>query len=273
MANQTLRELAKDHVNGNIDKDSYRKSRAELLQGIVSGSIPLAEIDYPPLVQPPEPESLDDTQRKSDVKTLAPKKSKPKAEGKTEAAASKPAEDTGSSADSETKPNKILFVALGLAVIGIIIVAVIAMTGDSAEPPTPTSSASTDDYAGADAATPVAETTTQAQALIRDFLGKKNWSDSSLDYFLQQWAELPAGDTSSSQDSLEMGQLTNAIYKQLLEEQALSGLVDDDSSLNKQRQLVQFATELGIEDTRISLPEMAETSMEEMEGSMAEEQF
>ena len=48
MANQTLRELAKEHAQGNLDKDSYRKSRANLIQGIISASIPLKEIDYPP---------------------------------------------------------------------------------------------------------------------------------------------------------------------------------------------------------------------------------
>ena len=80
---------------------------------------------------------------------------------------------------------------------------------------------------------------------------------------------MPVADALASKDSLETGQLTNAIYKQLLEEQALSGLVDDDSSADKQRQLVQFAADLGIEDSRISLaeelevPEMLEETTQE----------
>ena len=69
MANNTLRELAKEYAQGNIDKESYRSSRAELIQGTVAETIPLKEIDYPPLVQPPEPESLDETQRKDESKS------------------------------------------------------------------------------------------------------------------------------------------------------------------------------------------------------------
>jgi hypothetical protein len=86
----------------------------------------------------------------------------------------------------------------------------------------------------------------------------KDWSNSTIDAFAQDWADLPAGDVLVSKNSTEMGQLTNAIYKQLLEEQTLSGLIDDDSSVNKQKEQVQFALDLGIEDSRIALTEELE---------------
>ena len=268
MANQTLRELAKEHAQGTLDKDSYRKSRANLIQGIISASIPLKEIDYPPLVEPPEPESLDDTQRRDDYKKPPVKKAEPQAAASPEPRTGNSSTDTVESGTGAT--NKILFAGLALAIVAIIIVAVLALRGgDNGDKSATSASAASATAAGADSAAgsdTVVETTTKARGLILSFLDKKNWSDSSLNYFLQEWAELPADDMLATKGSLAMGQLTNAIYKQLLEEQALSGLVDDDSSLNKQRQLVQFATGLGIEDSRISLPE----ELEEMDGTMEE---
>jgi hypothetical protein len=155
-----------------------------------------------------------------------------------------------------------LLIGLGIAVV-VIIAVVIAMMGDSPKQ-TPSSAAMpATDKSSAGVIAP--EPANEAQDLIRNFLAKKNWSSSNLDNFQQQWRELAAADIQASKDSLEMGQLTNEIYKQLLEEQALSGLVDDDSSINKQRQLVQFATELGIEDSRISLPEEAQSMNDAMQ--------
>ncbi len=261
MANQTLRELAKEYAQGNLDKETYRKSRAELIQGIIAGTILLQPIEYPPLVQPPEPESLDATERKDDLRKPAAKKTG------SEPPPSSPNTDTAGLSDhsvamTNAKSNKMLFMGLAAVVFVVIILSVFALKGGS--PSQSKSNPST--VAGTNEAESLAteQTKTQAEGLIRDFLNKNNWSNSSLNNFLQQWLELPAGDILSSKDSLEMGQLTNAIYKQLLEEQALSGLVDDDSSLNRQRQLVEFAAGLGIDDPRISLPEDAQAADEMM---------
>lgn len=267
MADQTLRALAKGYADGSLDKESYRKARAELIQGIVSKKILLTEIDYPPLVKPPEPEALDDTQqRKSEVK-------KAKAQKSTAQSAETPvkSKEANSSSDpvsvevDKGKSNKILLIGLAVSVIAIIIVAAIALSGNSSKKTTTARTTATADKSTETAAV---ATTSKAQGLIREFLSKNNWSSSTMEYFQKQWAELPADEIHTSNDSLEMGQLTNAIYKQLLEEQALSGLVDDDSSVNKQRLLVQFATDLGIDDERISLPDdlqsMSESIQEEL---------
>ncbi len=251
MANlKSLRELATEHALGNLDKESYRKSRAELIQGILSATIPLKEIEYPPPVQPPAPEALDDTQRRDDRKKPPLKNAQLQADtsaGTGTASASNAAADPDGHGS-----NKVLFIGLAAAVAAIIIVALIVLLGGGSAkqlPSTMTGAENSGDLAA------VPQTKTQAQSLIQSFLNKNNWSSSSLDNFLRQWNDLPAGDMLASKDSLEMGQITNAIYKQLLEERALSGLVDDDSSLIKQRQLLQFANELGIDDPRITLPE------------------
>jgi len=255
MATQTLRKLARGYADGTLEKDAYRKARAELIQGIVSSQIPLADIDYPPLVQPPVAEDLDDTQRKTEVK-------KPKAAASAtpeKAASSAPPKKTEKPRSVEPTPeesnqgsNKLLFIGLGLALVAIIVVAVIALTGDSSKQSTAVKSTTTSSTSKTAKTIAVSS---KSQSLIRDFLSKKNWSNSSLEYFQQQWSALSDDEKLGSENSLEMGQLTNAIYKQLLDEQALSGLVDDDSSVNKQRQLVQFANALGIDDARIKLPE------------------
>ena len=239
MANSSLRELAKEHAQGNLDKETYRKSRAALIQGIVSHKIPLKQIDYPPLVQPPEPESLDETQRKEDNK-------------KPPAASTSPGNDSAENTSNDNNnnagsgTNKILIVGLIVGVIAIIIVAVLALKGGG------TSKKSGSVTRTGTQNIEVTRTKTKTQDLVENFLNQKNWSSANLDSFLRQ---LSPEEQLASKDSLEIGQLTNAIYKQLLEEQALSGLLDDDSSLVKQGQLVEFAEELGIEDARISLPD------------------
>lgn len=216
----------------------------------------------PPLVQPPEPESLDETQRRDDYKKPPVKKAEPQAAASPEPGTGNSSTDTVESGAAAS--NKMLLAGLALALVAIIIVGVLALTGgDNGDKSAASTAAGADSATGSDA---VAKTTTKSQVLIQSFLDKKNWSSSSLDYFAQQWADLSANEILASKGSLAMGQLTNAIYKQLLEEQALSGLVDDDSSLNKQQQLVQFASGLGIEDSRISLPEEPEA----MDGTMEE---
>lgn len=269
MANQTLRELAKEHAQGNLDKDSYRKARAELLQGILTSKIPLKEIEYPPLVQPPEPESLDETQRKENIKKPSERKTDPDSTTSPKTPAEKATDNNNGNETGGS--NKILIIGLALAIVAIIAVGILALTGEDKTGPGKTASVSTGTGTTTGASDSAAKTRTQAEQMISDFLAKKNWSNSNLDDFQQQWADLPAEDIQAARGSLALGQLTNAIFKQLLEEQALSGLVDDDSSSNKQRQLVEFASTLGIEDERISLPEEAGLEEDVIEAGFMDE--
>lgn len=259
MANQTLRQLAKEHAQGNLDKDSYRKTRAELLQGIVSGSVPLEEIDFPPPVRPPEPESQDTTERRDDRHTAAANAENENAAAPSavppEAAAPGPAASSTAQAGSESSSSgKGLLIGIALLVIVLVIaVSVFMMQGKKKEVLKTTPTAATANTSPVEAAP--ADAVSKAQQLIKDFLATNNWSTQSLDQFTSDWADLSNDEVTATGESVALGQLTNAIYRQLLEEQALSGLVDDDSSLNKQRQLVEFANTLGIDDSRIQLPE------------------
>ena len=246
MANQSLRELAKEHAQGNLDREAYKKSRADLLEGILSSKIPLEEIDYPPLVQPPEPEALDDTQRKEEYKKPPAKSAEPEA-----TTAPKPSETKPTTGVAENKgSNKLLLGALGLAILAILVVAVLMLSNKGKD----SRDAATNSVTSAAAETEkVSVKTAKSDKLIKEFLARKNWSAGSLDTLREQWLTLTEEETPSSEDNIALGQLTNAIYKQLLEEQALSGLVDDDSSLNKQEQLIEFAAALGISDDRLKL--------------------
>ncbi len=244
MAKQKLRELAKEHAQGNLDREAYKKSRADLIQGILSSEIPLEEIDYPPLVQPPEPESLDDTQRKEEYQKAPTKSAEPEA-------TTSPKQSVNTSATSEkNNSNKLLLGALGLAIVAILVVAALLLGGKDED------SAKAAADASEKAATASVEeriVATKSDKLIKEFLARKNWSANSLNTFSEQWQNLSAEEKPASQDNLAMGQLSNAIYKQFLEEQALSGLVDDDSSVKKQQQLIEFANALGISDSRLEL--------------------
>ena len=262
MAKQTLRELAKEHAQGNLDRESYKKSRAELIQGILSSEIPLEEIDYPPLVQPPEPEDLDDTQRKEEYKREPAKKSDPEATTAPKASVATESKAVSDGSEQPGSSNKLLLGILGVAVLAILAVTAIALMNGK-DKNTGEAAANANSPAATTAQASVSETS-ETDRLIKEFLASKNWSSSQLDEFRQQWDNLDAQVLERSRDSLAMGQLTNAIYKQLLEEQALSGLVDDDSSLRKQEQLVEFAQGLGIEDNRIRLPEEIESVAEDL---------
>lgn len=247
MATHSLRELAREHARGNLDKNAYRKARAELLQGIVAETIAVEENDYPPLVQPPEPESLDDTLRRDEHKKVSAKQAAARPEP-----ASTPTADAPRA--SEGKSHKSLLAGLLVVVVVTITGIVILVGGDDADTTRVTPAVSASDTVDTTATVPT-PTASRAVGLLQDFLDAQNWSATNLENFLQQWQTLPEDETVAGRTSLEMGQLTNAIYKQLLEERALSGLVDDDSSVSKQRQLVQFARQLGIDDERLSVAE------------------
>lgn len=92
--------------------------------------------------------------------------------------------------------------------------------------------------------------------LIRGLLNQRNWSsDANLDTFIEKWQALPADTRAGSLESLELNQLTTAIYKQLLKERALSGIGNEEDSRNKQQKLIDFAAKIGIDDPRIAMPE------------------
>jgi len=161
--------------------------------------------------------------------------------------------DAGKSGKTRTG----LFIGGGAALLVVIVAIVVVLTGNKQEPsPTAVTASSTANTASAiPEAAPTAATT-----LISSFLTSNNWSQPTLDKFVADWQQIPEAERSNSMSSVELGQLSNAIYKKLLEERALSGIGNPETSLEKQRLLVEFATNIGIQDQKISLPESRATA-------------
>lgn len=235
MAQQTmLRDLAKAYANGAIDQNTYRKSRNDFFQKIIDGDIKLPVIDYPPPVLPAAEKREDVTERKASRKA-------------TEKPPRKPSPETApprSPAEPAPPRKRGLFLLIGVTAIMILAGAVFFIMHPQGSPKTPPTTSITSP-----------QTESEPQKLIQAFLRKRSWTASSMNAFVAEWKTFTDEDRLAVKNSVVFGQLTNAIYKKLLEEKALSGIGDSTKSLEKQIQLVHFAEMIGIDDPRIAMPE------------------
>lgn len=231
MNDSSLRSLAKAYAKGTIEQTAYREARAKLLHGILSGETVLQENEYPPLPKPMEDESLEVTERRPVKK-------------KNELT------ETGS-ADSE----KLKLPVWGVpAAIVAVILAVILILVLNSKPDAQNKSTAANEANAVDS-TASGLQSGPALDLITNYLEKNSWSDASLDAFLLQWQALPPDSLTGINDTVEFGQITNAIHRKLLEERALAKLTKAESAIAKQQKLIDFAGQLGISDPRISMPQ------------------
>jgi len=239
----TLRDLAKGYAGGKLDKAKYRAARTAYIESVVSGAVTLlSSQDSGGLAATTATDlNLRNSSDKTSMMGSAAYSRSQSNEG-----------DTGKSGKTKTG----LFIG-GAALLVVIVAIVIALTGNKQEP-SPTAVAA---GSSANTASAIPDTTPTATiTLIRTFLTSNNWSQPTLDKFVADWQQMPEADRSASMSSVELGQLSNAIYKKLLEERALSGIGNPETSLDKQRLLVEFATSIGIQDQKISLPESQATA-------------
>ncbi len=230
MKQSPLRDLAKANAKGVLDEKKYREDRAVFIESVLSGERVLQDNDYPPPVSTKTFEDLTDRSR---------------------ATIDKVAETVKQEVQSEPTRSKNGLIAAGIAGVDtIVVILIIALSSDSDENSVNVTVTSTSNQPAVSTASVV------GQNLIREFLGNKSWSQSSMDSFLYNWQALPETEKTSMKNSIELGQITNAIYKKLLEERALSGIGNPETSLGKQRQLVLFSNQIGIDDSRISIPEI-----------------
>ena len=245
---KNLRELAKEYAQNVIDKDSYRKSRSELIQGICSGEIDVEKHEYlAPLKT--FPEELDDTTENMVTQIINPAKkaqeTSEKSQAKTESRpAPKPTSAKASSSGTFNRKN--IFIGTG-AIIGLCIIILIVLlfpvTDKSLS--TDTSSSNVSKVALSSA----------GQSLIIGFMQQKNWSQENLESFATSWQQLSDQELTIASTSPEMKRLTNIIYQQLLDERALLSLGDIENAVANQRLLVDFAEQLGIDDKRFTVTE------------------
>ena len=240
MPQMTLRQLAKAYARGDLDKDSYRQKRANLLEGILAGDIPLQENVFLAPLQPKADDATYD---------VATDRKLPKQDS-TAILANRPV-SPAKPEDAVTSKTTLLLLIAGIAGLGFILIALSVLylhssSGDEA----------TARREGTSAMAPDTNTGLGGRELIASFLQKKSWTDESLATFVDDWSALPENERKAAAGSVELGQLTNAIYKQLLAEEALSGLDNGHDAMDKQRELVEFARRIGIDDPRISTPEI-----------------
>jgi len=240
MPQMTLRQLARAYAEGELDKDSYRERRAELIAGILAGDIEVPEFEnLPPVHPPPDDATFEQaTERRPQKKKAA---DPPRDVTPSPTPPTKPRRSAG-------KPRRLALIA-GIIAACLILAALLVFylgngTADEGAPAEDAASAGNMDTA----------TATAGQKLIAAFLRDKTWTDQRLTRFVDDWQALSDQEKNAMAGTVAMGQLSNAIYKQLLEEQALSGLKNGGAARERQRRLVKFAHRIGINDPRIALP-------------------
>jgi hypothetical protein len=239
---QTLRQLARDYARGAIGKDKYRQSRTELIKGIIAGDITVKDIDYePPLVPSDESDAAitegivrDDTQITSPQNNLKPN-------AKATPAQPKPVPV------KKKKNSPLLFILVSIVIVISLILAVILFYP---EPPKPITSTKTSVVTKQPKSAPVPTESTIAETLIADFLNQKNWNDDNLDKFIESWSALSDKEQNFSKQTKRMQRLSDSIYKQFLDAKALA-TIDSQKAISKQQKLIEFAQQIGINDSRL----------------------
>jgi hypothetical protein len=233
MQQTTLRGLAKAHAAGILAKDKYRQDRTTYIEAVLSGSITIQPAEQSPVLARME--------RTGEI--TMEKSSQDRADVNTEILG------INVLADQTPPKMKTGFIIGGAAALLVVVIVVFAAFSGDEQP-----AVQPRQEVVASVAPPVDTPPNAAQNLIRSFIAKNVWSETSMNSFLAEWDVMPEPEKNSIKNSVELGQLANAIYKKLLEERALSGIGNPETSYEKQRQLVQFAASLDISDSRISLP-------------------
>jgi len=221
----TLRSLARDYANGSLARDAYRKERTDYIEAVLAG-----EVSVRPQ-QPPSPKSSQDTF----------------AGGVTLRKSKIPEPISRSNPDKQ----KLIWLVAGVG-IALIAIIVVLLIPESQPEITPVPSPSV-----TETVTPVPAETVSAAApdLIKSFLTQNIWSETSMDTFVSDWNAIPDSEKAGISNTGEYSQLTSSIVKKLIEERALSTIGSPEISLEKQRLLVDFAARIGIQDSRIALPQ------------------
>lgn len=261
MPGKTLRSLAKDYASGVLDKDSYRSARDLLFEGVLSGRIIVEPIDFRP---PLDIHDLDATmeRERTQIKGIPSQKQTPAST--EEPLQSTPPKHVSASetpgAEHENRRVSGLPITLILGITIVIIIGLIILlalprifevTGTVNAGNSDNHAVAESDISGTGSGQSVH--TTAGEELIADFLAQNDWSDNKLQEFKDAWNSLTTEEQADGLTSPLKGQLTNAIYQQLLEERALLGLGDTETVLARQYSLVNFASELGINDPRLQV--------------------
>ncbi len=246
MSKQTLRELAKDFAKGAIDKDTYRKSRTDLIQGIISGKIAVNEIDYEAPLKPTNDaeEAITEGIQRDKTQVVSPE---PKRKSRPDKTA--PINQTSVS----KKKSPFIFLIVSAIIVLSLIVTVILFYPKPPEPKTVKISTkqSSITSASADVST-INNDSVAGEALIGDFLNESNWNEESLNNFIASWSALSTEEKEAASQTKRMQRMQDSIYKRFLEGKALAS-IDTEKAKEKQQILIEFANAIGIVDERLVL--------------------
>lgn len=238
MSRQTLRGLAKDYAKGVIDKDKYRKSRTDLIQGITAGKIEVKPINY---IQPLRPsdnsdDDITEGRNRDGETTQITSPDQVSAKPKAEVTPSTPVK--AKKVTNKNKSNHV-FIIISIVFVLALIIAVVLFYP---KPPETNSSANL--------ATDTARVSTVGEVLIGKFLNEKDWSDKNLKKFVESWTALSQEDKNAVIDTNRMQRLKATIYDQFLKGKALES-IDAEKAIEKQQKLFDFANAIGIIDSRL----------------------
>jgi len=246
MSKQALGELAKDFAKGTIAKDSYRKSRTELIKGIVAGEIEIKIINYEPPLKPTNEieEAITEGIKRDKTQITLPQQT---SKAKTSPAVKPELVTT----KNKNKKSSLVFILVSIAlVLSLIIVVFLFYPKPPNTEMTATSSNTASNIESSLKSSSSSNMT--GESLIADFLNEKNWSEESLNKFIELWAALSDQERNTTKQSKRMQRMNDSIYKQFLEGKALAS-IDSEKALIKQQKLIEFANAIGINDSRLIL--------------------
>lgn len=238
MSRQTLRGLAKDYAKGAIDKDKYRKSRTDLIQGITAGKIEVKPINYIQPLRPSDNSDDDITEGRNRAGETTQITSADQASAKPKAEVTPSTPVKAEKIINKNKSNHVFIIISIVFVLALIIVVVLFYP----KPPESNSSANP--------ATETVRVSTVGEVLIGKFLNEKDWSDKNLNKFVEAWTALSQEDRDAVTDTNRMQRLKATIYDQFLKGKALAS-IDAEKAIEKQQKLIDFANAIGIVDSRL----------------------
>ncbi len=213
MSSETLRELSRTYAAGDLDRESYRVKRRELIERIVAGEAPVVAWRAPepeaPTVFPYDEDDGDTTQEIM------------------------PAVATAAGAD-EARGFPWLTVLVTLAVVAAVAWGALQWLArdDGGEPP----------------AVPVPAVI--EKDLLERFLADNSWTSASLAALRRAYDDLAPDGRAALAGSDSLRRMGDALLRQIGSERALLGIGDAEEALDAQAELLDLAEHLGITDER-----------------------
>ena len=251
MSEQTLRGLAKSFAKGTIPKESYRKSRTELIRNIISGKVNVKAIEYDAPLKPPN--DIEDAITEG-ISRDATQITAPKQRPKPDSVAPKTKQNVTPVESNKKSP--FVFISVSAVIVSSLIIAVVLFYPKPPELSQSDSSDASSTSTTINNQSTTTESTTNdsagAESLIGSFLNEKDWSENNLSMFIDSWSALTQEEKDAANSTKRMQRLKDSIYKQFLEGKALAS-IDKEKAITKQQKLIEFASAIGITDSRLKL--------------------